>query len=137
MNQEDLNINIIFRLNDLVNQENYDEMDDLFITNYIDHNPSWDIQNLDDLKNTIAEAHKNFNIHNEIEEVIASEDKVFVRINSKGRHITKAFGVPPTDQVTSLLTFEIYRLENGKIAERWVISDLLNLMRQVGAELPL
>lgn len=134
--EEDRNVDTLYHLNKLVNTEAYDQMDELFAKNYIDHNPSWNIQSLSDLKKIIADSHRSFDIKNIIEEAIASGDKVFIRVNNKGRHISTAFGVPPTGKETSMLTFEIYRFENGQIAERWVLSDVIGLMQQLGVQLP-
>jgi predicted SnoaL-like aldol condensation-catalyzing enzyme len=134
---EERNVAAVRRLNDLVNDEGYDEMDELFAADYRDHNPNWKITSVAELKTVIAGAHVNFGIHNEIEEVLAAGDKVFVRVNSRGRHLKPAFGVAPTGRDTQLLSFEIYRFDDdGRIAERWVLSDLVGLMRQLGAPVP-
>ncbi len=134
---EQRNVATVHLLNDLVNDERYDEMDELFATDYRDHNPNWKITSVAELKTVIASAHDNFDIHNEIEEVLAAGDKVFVRVNSRGRHLKPAFGLAPTGMETQLLSFEIYRFdEDGKIGERWVLSDLVGLMRQLGVSIP-
>lgn len=134
---EERNVATVRLLNDLVNDERYDEMDALFAADYRDHNPNWKITSVAELKTVIASAHENFDIHNEIEEVLAAGDKVFVRVNSRGRHLKPAFGVAPTGMETQLLSFEIYRFdEDGKIGERAVLSDLVGLMRQLGVSIP-
>lgn len=133
--EEKNNIDVIYRLTELANNESYDEMNALFCENYIDHNPGWNVKNLDDLKKIIADGHKNFDVKNEIKEVIASGDKVFVHVNNKGRHLTKMFGVEPTGKETNMTTFEIYRFEGGKIAERWVVSDMIGLLKQIGVKI--
>ncbi len=134
---EQRNVDTVHLLNDLVNDERYDEMDELFAADYRDHNPNWKITSVAELKTVIASAHANFDLHNEIEEVLAAGDKVFIRVNSRGRHLQPAFGVAPTGMETQLLTFEIYRFEeDGKIGERWVLSDLIGLMRQLGVSIP-
>lgn len=131
------NIEVIHKLNDLVNSMNYDGMDQYFADTYIDHNSSWQIKSLEDLKNTLKVAKKNFDIQNTILDTVASEDKVVVRIMINGKHIAPAFGIEPTGKKTSCETIEIYRLENCKIVERWVLSDVVGLMKQLGVKLPI
>jgi predicted SnoaL-like aldol condensation-catalyzing enzyme len=130
------NAGVVRHLNDLVNAEAYDEMDDLFAPTYRDNNPGWKISSVADLKAVIASAHRSFGIQNEIEQMLTSGDKVFVRVNSKGRHMVPAFGVQLSGKETHLLIFEIYRFEQGKIAERWVLSDVIGLMEQLGVSIP-
>jgi len=136
MTQEETNIEIVRRLTHLVNLEAYDELDSLFASDYRDNNPVFDMHNLADLKRVVARAHADSDLHNSLEEVIASGDKVFVRVANQGRHIKTAFGIEPTGKATSMALLEIYRFEDGKIAERWVVADMLGLMTQLGVPLP-
>lgn len=135
--REKANVAVIMKLNDCVNSEDYDAMDDLFAGDYRDHNPGWKIESVEDLKKIIAGGHKSFDVHNELEWIIPSGDMVFIELNNKGRHQSEVFGCPATGKETNMTTFEIYRFnDDGKIAERWVISDIIGLMKQVGAKLP-
>lgn len=130
------NIKVIYKLNDLINSMNYDAIDELFTDDYVDHNSSWNIKDLEDLKKTLKNARSSFDTQNTILDTIASQDKVVVRVMINGRHIAPAFGIEPTGKETSCETIEIYRLEKCKIAERWVLSDVLGLMKQLGVKLP-
>lgn len=134
--EEQRNIAAVHTLNTLVNEDRLDEMDELFGDGYRDHNPGWNVETVADLKRLIADARARFQLHNVIEDTIASHDKVVVRLTSQGRHVSEAFGIPPTGKTTSMQTIEIYRFEDGKIAERWVVSDTVSLMLQLGVKLP-
>lgn len=126
----------VIRLNELVNTRRYDEMDELFASDYVDHNTSWRVANIDDLKRLMREAEAAFDLHNEIEEIVASGDWVFARVHSSGRHRGAFLGIPPTAIATSMMNFEVYRFADGKIKERWVESDLVGLLAQLGVKLP-
>lgn len=134
--QEKTNIQVILQLNDYVNQEKYEQMDALFADNYVDHNPGWDIDSIEDFKDMIANGHQNFDVHNEIQRIIPDGDLVFNEVVNFGTHQQEVFGQPPTGKETQMTNYEIYRFEDGKIAERWVISNLIGLMKQVGVDLP-
>ena len=137
MSQEEHNVEVVHRFNELVNTEDYDAMDELFAPSFVDHNPSWHVETLEDVKQILASSHQSFDIKNTIEDTIASGDEVVIRVTSRGRHLVEAFGVPPTGKETSMELIEIYRFEGGRIAERWLQSDIVGLMKQLGVELPL
>lgn len=132
----DANVAVVKRLNDLVNTRNWAAMDELFASDYVDHNASWSIRSVEDLKLLLADAHRRFAIRNELVDVIACGDRVVARVLSRGRHQADAFGIPPTGKETVLESIEIYRFAGGRIQERWVVSDALDLLRQIGAPLP-
>jgi predicted ester cyclase len=41
-------------------------------------------------------------------------------------------GLPPTGKSITMTGIEIFRIENGKIAELWGEANLLGLMQQLG-----
>ena len=134
--EEHRNVAVVHHLNTLVNESRFDEMDELFADGYRDHNPGWQIESVADLKRIIADAHFRFQLHNVIQDTVASQDKVVVRVANEGRHVSDAFGIAPTGKATSMQTIEIYRFDSGKVAERWVVSDRMSLMLQLGVKLP-
>lgn len=68
-----------------------------------------------------------------IEDIIGADDEVAVRVRIKGTHRGEFLGNPPTGKAIEYTSHEVYRFENGKIAEEWICSDSLTLMTQVGA----
>ncbi|KAK5992028.1 hypothetical protein PT974_05424 [Cladobotryum mycophilum] len=68
-----------------------------------------------------------------VEDVVAAEDKVAVRVRIKGTHLGEFLGCPPTGKTIEYISHEIYRFENGELAEEWICSDSVTLMRQIGA----
>jgi predicted ester cyclase len=41
--------------------------------------------------------------------------------------------VAPTDKTVEIETVDIIRLEDGRVAEHWGVTDLMGLMQQLGA----
>ncbi|HZR98274.1 MAG TPA: ester cyclase [Chloroflexota bacterium] len=68
-----------------------------------------------------------------IEDVIAAGDRVAVRWVFQGTHQGEFHGVPPAGRPVSVAAMEVNRMADGKVAEHWVLLDLLGLMQQVGA----
>lgn len=72
-------------------------------------------------------------IHATIEDMIAEGDKVVARFTLRGTHKGEFLGVPATGRSISVAVINIYRFEDGKIAEVWQLPDALGVMRQLGA----
>jgi steroid delta-isomerase-like uncharacterized protein len=70
--------------------------------------------------------------HVKIEEMIAEGDRVVVRWSSRGTHLGEAHGLPPTGKQVTNSGINIFRIEDGKIAEVWDIFDRLWLWQQLG-----
>lgn len=67
------------------------------------------------------------------EEMIAEGNLVFVRTRFDGTHDGDLMGIAPTGKPVSIEIALIYHIENGKIVDHWMLSDLLGVMQQVGA----
>lgn len=131
------NIALITRLNDIVNARDYDAMDELFSPSFIDNNPAWSVRNLDELKGVIRSAKDALDFTSHHDQIYAADGgKVVIHITFSGRHVGTIFGQGPTDRPVRWTSIEIYRISNGKIAERWVQADTTGLMREVGVTLP-
>lgn len=68
-----------------------------------------------------------------IEDVIAEDDKVAVRVTQECTHQGIFQGVKPSGKRVIFTNFVIFRVARGKIAEEWLSSDRLGLLQQIGA----
>lgn len=66
-----------------------------------------------------------------VEDVIAAEDRVAVRISFRGTHRGEFQGISATGREVHYVSHEIYRIEDGLFAEEWVCSDNTTLFRQL------
>jgi predicted ester cyclase len=67
----------------------------------------------------------------EVDDLIGEKDKVVVRWRLIGTHKGNFRGIAPTGRVITLNGVAIYRLQNGQLAERWVVTDLHGLLREL------
>lgn len=67
------------------------------------------------------------------DDIIAADDKVVLRWTLRASHTGGFMGVPATGRRVTLEGIDIFRLEQGKIAEFWNGYDVLTLAQQVGA----
>ncbi len=68
-----------------------------------------------------------------IDDQVAEGDKVLTRYTVRGTHKGEYAGVPPTNKQVTYTGMWLYRIEGGKIVERWGNNDRLGLLQQIGA----
>ena len=67
-----------------------------------------------------------------IEELLADGDKVVARVSTTATHRGEFFGAPPTGNSVEISEIDIFRVENGLIAEAWAAPDIYGLLSQIG-----
>jgi steroid delta-isomerase-like uncharacterized protein len=67
-----------------------------------------------------------------IEDMVAEQDRVAARTTFNGTHHAELQGIPATGKTVSMPEIAIFRLDNGKIAEGWLVNDNLSMMQQLG-----
>ena len=78
---------------------------------------------------TVRSAFPDF--HNQIEELVGREGLVAVRLKYKGTHLGPLFGIAPTGKRISYSGAAFYRFRGNKIAQGWVLGDVLGLLQQL------
>ena len=69
----------------------------------------------------------------EILDTIADAERLWCYWVSRGTHSDTYLGIPATGRKVEYKGVDIYRFEQGKIAECWAVPDVLALLRQLGA----
>ena len=67
----------------------------------------------------------------EIIDMIAEGDKVMVMKKRTGINTGEFLSIPPTGKSISTFYINLYRIENGKVAEVWGLEDSLGLYQQM------
>ena len=68
----------------------------------------------------------------QVDDLVAAEDKVAIRVSFRGTHQGEFQGIPATGRTVHYVSHEFYRVENGLFAEEWICSDMASLFRQLG-----
>jgi predicted ester cyclase len=66
----------------------------------------------------------------EVDDLVAEGDRVVVRWRLLGTHKGEFRGIAPTGRPIVLKGIAIYRVQFGKLMERWVVSDLHGLLEE-------
>jgi len=122
-------------VDEVLNRKNLDAISDLVADDYIDHNAA---QGQPQGIQAFIQARINRNTafpdwHVTLDDVIAEEDKVVARTTGRGTHKGPCMGVAPTGKTVTITWIVIYRIVDGKLAEHWINSDDVGLLRQLGA----
>ena len=71
-----------------------------------------------------------------VEDQLAEGDKVMNRFTARGTHQGELMGIPATGKPVAMEVVEYFRIQGGKLAERWGQADLLGMMVQLGVVPP-
>jgi predicted ester cyclase len=109
------------------------EANKLLSSDFVMHTPlraASGIQGIDDVITTCRAAFEHLNVT--VEDMMAEGNKVAVRFTACGIHRGAFMALQPTGKPITMTGIEIFRIENGKIAELWGETNLLGLMQQIG-----
>ena len=67
-----------------------------------------------------------------IEDMVADEEKVAVRIMMSGHHTGPLGDIPPTGKRFNMAGVYFVRIADGKIVEHWGMGDTTAMMQQLG-----
>jgi steroid delta-isomerase-like uncharacterized protein len=77
----------------------------------------------------IKRAFPDLEIH--IDDLVAADDKVALRLTLTGTHQGEFQGIPATGRAISYVSHEFYRVADGLFAEEWICSDTASLFSQL------
>ena len=121
--------------NEVINQRKLHLLDELSTGDFVDHNPEPDQDpGLAGVKKSFRQFVESFpDLHLKVEELIAENDRVGVRVRMTGTHCGQLGPVAPTGRTVDVTGFDWLRIKDGKVAERWGSFDMAGMMQQLGA----
>ena len=114
---------------DACNAHDFDALD-RFVAADVEVNGEW--QGLSDYVVGLREVVRGFpDYHWDLRHLMVAGDRIAAHFVDTGTHRGEAFGVPATGRSVRIQEFAFYRLAGGVIAEVWVATDNLTLLRQI------
>ena len=118
---------------EVLNGRNLDLLDEIAASDYVEHNPlPGQGTGIDGIRDRYTVLFNAFDFHFTIDDVIAEGDKVVIRWTHSGTHVGELWGMPPTGRSYRTSGIEIWRVENGKLAEHWDVVDVYGQLLQLG-----
>ena len=120
---------------EVATERRFDLVEELFAEDCVEHGPLGTIEGREavgaQLEGFIT-AFEDFSAT--VEEAIAEGDVVAMRVTLRGTHAGEFMGLEPTGKSFEITNLIWTRLEDGRIAERWLVPDMLPFLMQVGVE---
>jgi steroid delta-isomerase-like uncharacterized protein len=119
---------------DILNTRDIDALDQVAAPGYLDHAAfPGQAPGREGLKQRAATLFRALDPKWTIHDAIAEDDLVVLRWSLTGTHRGEFLGIPPTGKTVTLRGIDIYRVQEGKIAEHWNAVDMSGFCQQVGA----
>jgi predicted ester cyclase len=126
---------IVRRFIDAYNTRNLEAFDDLVAPDYIDHTHRQ--KGRESFRQLFRMAFEAFpDWHEEIRDVIAEGDRVWVCVKATGTHTgawnLSGIPLPPTGNKVTLNMVFLWRIANRRLAEGWEVDSDRDFLRQLG-----
>ncbi|MCE2395343.1 ester cyclase [Candidatus Poribacteria bacterium] len=125
---------------EVFNKGKLEQADTLIAAEYIDHNPigAGGKSGIEGFKQTVRALRFAFpDLRFTVEQMIVNGDQVVTRTTMQGTHKNSFMGVDPTGKPVTVSGFDIFRVADGVVAERWGTLDGLTLMQQIDVFIPM
>jgi steroid delta-isomerase-like uncharacterized protein len=115
------------------NKGNTSVWDKLIASNYVNHNMPVPAPGVEGFKMIVGMFTSAFpDMHVTLEDVVAEGERVATRGYFTGTHKGTFNGIPATGKSIKTSYIDVWRLENGKAVENWVVLDMVGLLQQLG-----
>ena len=117
------------------NGRQLDLVDELIADDFVDHidMPGLAGTGRDRYRASVQLVHTAFSdYHEEIELVVADDERAVSYVRLTGTHDGELMGLPPTGRAVNVHAMGILRFAAGQAVERWGIGDNLTQMQQLG-----
>lgn len=113
------------------NEKDLSNLDDFMKEDYIQHNPlvAQGTEGFHDFFKNWFDSVPDFNY--ELKKIIVNDDHVWVYGTYSGTQTQEWLGIPASNKAYSFNAVDIFRIENGKLAEHWDVLDIYTLFKQL------
>jgi steroid delta-isomerase-like uncharacterized protein len=113
-------------VDEVINGGNLKVIDELVAADYVDHTGAEGYRELVSYMRAVFP-----DIHMTIHDIFSSGDRVAARFTVEATHEGEFLGLPATGKRVSWEGIGILRVRDGKMAERWNVTDIFGLVEQI------
>jgi steroid delta-isomerase-like uncharacterized protein len=121
---------------EMMTNGNLDKIDDLVTDDVVDHEEGMPGQpeGKDGVRFFVSTMREAFSdIKATVGQSLEDGNLAAAQVTITGKHTGEFMGVPATDKSFEIECIDIIRIEDGKCAEHWGVTDNMALMQQIGA----
>ncbi|MHA2084732.1 MAG: ester cyclase [Candidatus Thorarchaeota archaeon] len=119
------------KMMEAVNKQDLGLLDELVVPDYVNHQLK--VRSREDLHQILRRQYEGFpDVHRTLEDIIADEDSVWIKVTITGTHTGEYRGIAPTGKKYVMEAVPRYRIVDGKIVEGWSVWNPLDLFKQLG-----
>jgi steroid delta-isomerase-like uncharacterized protein len=120
-------------ITEVFEQGDLQSVDELCADDFIGH--TWGNADKAGLKAAMARVGKGLaDAHFQIDDMIAEDDRVAVRVTASARQVGEFMGMPASGRSYQIGEIHIFRVRDGKVAEHWHEYNPAALMKQLSPE---
>lgn len=121
-------------IREYLNEKKLGVVDELFAEDFFNHSPGpGNASDREGFKKFMTVFFSAFpDMTTTIDDLIAEENKVVIRMTGRATHTGDLMGIPPTGKQVCVTSITILSIVDGKVAERWNNTDILSLLQQLG-----
>ena len=123
---------------EIATERNLDLVEEVFAEDAVEHGPFLqEARGVDEIRAALErflDAFPDFSAT--VEDAVAEGDTVAMRVTLRGTHEGEFMGIDPTNESFEIGNMVFTRVEDGRIAERWVLPDMLGMLQQLGVVSP-
>ncbi|MDQ4490174.1 ester cyclase [Sinomonas sp. ASV486] len=118
---------------EVLNGRRLDVIDEIAVGDYAEHDPlPGQGDGRDGLRNRVSMLVTALDPHFAVEDVIAEGDRVVVRWRNQGTQVEPFLGLPASGKSFEIAGIDIYRVQDGRLAEHWHVIDQFGMLMQLG-----
>jgi len=116
---------------EILNGRRMDFADEILSPEYVDHSAAGPgLENFKQYFSMITSVFPDIKVT--VEDLLADDDKVAVRLTVHGTQLGSFRGFPPVGRQATWTGMDIIHISDGRIIERWSERDFLNMLLQLG-----
>ena len=119
---------------EIATRREFDLVDEVYAEDCVEHGPfGMEAEGRDAVREqlrTFLDAIPDFEAT--VEDIVAEGDTVAMRVTLSGTVEGELMGIEPTGESFEVANMVFTRIEDGMIAERWVLPDTLGMLQQLG-----
>lgn len=123
-------------MTDVFNGRSFDRVPEMLAEDFVQHGsvPGADLEGQDAWIENIRQYQNAFSDLEATEEMaFVDGDYVCSHYTYRGTHDGDLMGIPASEEPCEIMGTLIHRVEDDRIAEAWVVADILGLLQQIGA----